>query len=628
MDKLTLQELLSIDKIVDMIKDKSPQDQILLLAELKEQARGYNITRSHNEIVKAAKDKIAIDRIASQRGKKIKDPPEEIKDFAGYHITELGIFMQLNHTLFEVCPYPIFITERYTDIDDGTEKVKLKFKRDGMWHEIVLPRAIVANSTKIIQLADNATGITSENAKAVVKYLSDVESANRYTIPIKRSVSRLGWTEDGFVPFIDDIEYTGADTYAQLYKKFHEQGDFLTWRDLCTDCIKYTIPKIILAASYASLLLKQIGVNGFCVHLWGESGRGKTVALMLAASIYGDADPKAGIIRNGKTTSNGIEPVLAFFNDCAVCFDEFTTLTQEQITDMVYKFAQGQGKGRMTKNAGLQRSYTWNNVAILSAEKPLFDSRTQSGAVNRVISIYTEGAVFGDMDMVEIANTLKANYGFGAKLFIDAISNGAVDVAKIFSRHLNEIDPDIEQKQANAAAVILTAYEIAARYVYGINDKLTAEDLLPFLAKKTDVSISSRAYENLLAWVEANYTFFDDSIIPQSKWGAYAKKSPVVHIFYTRFSEWCQKNGYQEVALLREWRNKGLIKTRNKNELKNNAKINEKLYSDVISVVIAVKGSDSLVKGLDGIVKGSDEENMQTSMNHLIAIDDDEPLPF
>src|SRR5699024_8195974 len=153
-----------------------------------------------------------------------------------------------------------------------------------------------------------------------------------------------------------------------------------------------------------------------------------------------------------------------------VFLDKLTTLTQDQITDMVYKFAQGQGKGRMTKNAGLQKTYTRNNVAILSAEKPLTDGRTMSGAVNSIISLYAEGEVLGDLDMIRIANTLKDNYGFGARLFIDALKD--IDVRAIYDRHLALIPDTVEQKQANAAAVILTAYEIASNAVYGIDDTL------------------------------------------------------------------------------------------------------------------------------------------------------------
>ena len=577
---MTARELLTIDNIISVIADKSPQEQIVLLAELKQQASDLHIAREFNNAVKLARSEI----MRRNSGKPLADIPEVITDTAGYSVTELGVFMPLQNSMLEICPYPIFPAARYTDIDDGTEKLKILFKRDNKWREIIVPRSTTANAAKIIQLADSATGINSENAKSVVKYLSDIESANRYSIPVNYATARLGWTEYGFVPFIDNITFTGAETYAQLYDKFHTKGDFNTWRELSVECLKYPSPRIITAAAYASLLLKHIGVNGFCVHIWGESGRGKTVALMLAASIYGDADPKSGIIRNGKTTANGIEPVLGFFNDCAVFFDELTTLTQDQITDMVYKFAQGQGKGRMTKNAGLQKTYTWNNVAILSAEKPLTDGRTMSGAVNRIISLYTEGEVFGDLDMIRIANTLKDNYGFGARLFIDALKD--IDVRAIYNKYTALIPDTIEQKQANAAAVILTAYEIASTAVYGIDDTLTVDELLPFLAAKDEVSVAQRAYENIKAWIEANYTYFDESEITQSKWGAYSENGNTVHIFYARFSEWCAKNGYAETALLREWRTRGIIKTRNKNEFKNNARVKGLVRSDIISLVI------------------------------------------
>lgn len=575
---MTVQELLSIDKLLDILQNEPPQTQLVMLAELKQEASKLHIARDFNNAVKIATSELK----RRQCGKQLADVPEVITDNAGYEITELGVFLPLRDGNLEICPYPLFITERLQDIDDGTEKVTLRYKRDNAWREIMVPRQTVANATKIIQLADSATGINSENARGIVKYLSDIESANRYTIPTKYATARLGWTEYGFVPFVDNITFTGADTYAVLYDKFHESGEFSKWRALCAECLKYPLPRIITAAAYASLLLKHIGVNGFCVHIWGESGRGKTVALMLAASVYGDADPKSGIIRNGKTTSNGIEPVLGFFNDCAVIFDELTTLTQEQITDMVYKFAQGQGKGRMTKSAGLQKTYTWNNVAILSAEKPLTDERTMSGAVNRIISLYADGDVFGDIDMVNIANTLKANYGFGARRFIEALKYA--DVRGIYDKYAGVIPNTIEQKQANAAAVLLTAYEIAAKYVYCVDDMLTVADLLPYLAARDEVSVSDRAYKALLDFVDANYAMFDDSDTYQSKWGR--KSDTYVHVFYTRFVEFCERNGYQPTSILKEWRSKNLIKTRNPNELKNNATIKGVAFSNVVSVAL------------------------------------------
>lgn len=186
--------------------------------------------------------------------------------------------------------------------------------------------------------------------------------------------------------------------------------------------------------------------------------------------------------------------------------------------------------------------------------------------------------------MVNIANTLKENYGFGARLFIDALNNA--DVQAIYKKYVAEIDDRIEQKQANAAAVILTAYEIAAKHVYGIDSVMTSDDLLPFLATKNEVSVSERAYENLMDWIRANYVYFDDSEINQSKWGFYGQNGDMVHIYYTRFVEFCERNGYQPTAILREWRAKNLIKTRARNELKNNAKVKGQLYTDMVTVLL------------------------------------------
>lgn len=47
--------------------------------------------------------------------------------------------------------------------------------------------------------------------------------------------------------------------------------------------------KILLAASFASALVEPMGALPFFCHVWGiDSGTGKTVGLMLAASVWGN----------------------------------------------------------------------------------------------------------------------------------------------------------------------------------------------------------------------------------------------------------------------------------------------------------------------------------------------------
>lgn len=557
-------QLLSFDYLTKKLENVPLQNKAVVLAELQQEAKKLGVSKLFASQIKLVEHNLVENKMAKMKGVILKDIPSAIKNTAGYVVTELGISLILPNSLqeVEICSKPIFITERYKDIEDGQEKVKIEYKSDSTWYSLIVPRSTIANSARITQLADFATGINSENAKEIVKYLNDIESNNRLTIPIKKSISKLGWTEYGFVPYVDDIVFSGADIYAELYSKFKEKGDFDLWKSISRQCLEYKIPKIFVSASYASLLLDFLGVNGFCVHLWGESGKGKTVAMMLSASIYGNPDSKKGIIRNGKSTENGIEPILSFFNNCACFFDELTTLPQEQINNMVYKFTQGQGKTRMSKNSTLQKTYTWNNVILLNAEKPLSDINTKSGAINRVISINTSDAIFGGMDMKNIADILRENYGFGAKRFIEAISNkeNNIDFKAIFKKYMDKVPENIEQKQANAVCSMLVAYELACKYVYEIDDNLTIQDFIDFMITKEEVSASARAYNNLIDYISANYIYFNDSAINQSKWGKYTKNKDYVLIYPNRFREWCIKNSLNENEVLVGFKNRCLLK--------------------------------------------------------------------
>jgi len=622
---MDLKQLLSFDYLMDKLKDVPIQEKALIIAELKAEGQKLKCVKPLNDQIKLVEQKIVNDKKTQLKTQKLQDIPEAIKDCAGYGITEYGITTILPQSLDEliICPKPLFVVERYQDIEDNSEKVKFTYKSDGKWYDLVVDRQLIANSNRIISLADYPTGITTENARNVVRFLNDIESANRDTIPIKIATSKLGWTDYGFVPFVDEIAFAGGDTYRNLYSKFHEEGDFEKWKDISVRCLKYQLPKLYIAGSYASLLLRDIGVNGFCVHIWGESGKGKTVAMMLASSVYGDSDSKTGIIRNGKSTENGIEPVLSFFNDCACFFDELTTLTPEQIEQMIYKFTQGQSKGRMTKGLNVQKSFTWNNVVLLNAEKPLSDTKSMSGAVNRVISMYTDSYVFGDMDMKEIADTLKKNYGFGAKLFIKAIKEYNIDVNTIFKKYLKTIPDNIEKKQANAISTMMTAYEIACKYVYQTNDVLTLNDVKDLLVTKDEVSVVMRAYENLIEYAQANYTLFNDKDYSNSisKWGKYIidNNEKYLLILSHRFDEWCAKNGHNQQMILKGLKSRNLLKTTGENRLKfkttalseNNNKVSQQDW------FIAVK----LPK---------DEENQDETKNKdntLIEISDGD-LPF
>ena len=96
-----------------------------------------------------------------------------------------------------ICHTPLIITRRLENIETSEEKIEIAFKRNGRWKYAIYPRTTVFIARNITALADLGCTITSENAKMVVKFLYALEEANKDTIPLADSTSRLGWKNNG-----------------------------------------------------------------------------------------------------------------------------------------------------------------------------------------------------------------------------------------------------------------------------------------------------------------------------------------------------------------------------------------------------------------------------------------------
>ena len=121
--------------------------------------------------------------------------------------------------IVEVCNHPIMPVERIVNIDDNAEKLRLAYRKGFEWRSVVADKEILASASKITALAKNGIAVNSENAKHLVRFLTDMESLNYDTIPEKKSVGRLGWIRGhGFSPYVEDLvfDYTIPRTIREL----------------------------------------------------------------------------------------------------------------------------------------------------------------------------------------------------------------------------------------------------------------------------------------------------------------------------------------------------------------------------------------------------------------------------
>jgi len=455
------------------------------------------------------------------------DGPFQEMDCGEWFAADWGIYRENAFGNREyACSHAIIPVERLVNIDTGEVKLKLAFKRPGKdkrWQTTVVGKDVVSTARTIVQLASQGISVTSNSASILVDYLNDIENRNYDVIPESKSIGRLGYIEgEGFSPYVDDLVFDGDASFRNLYGAVGSKGSETEWLKIALECRKMSVTaRILLAASFASPLLSVIGSLPFFVHLWGvDSGTGKTVALMLAASVWGN--PAVGsYTQTFNGTQVGQERTAAFLNHLPMCLDELqlTKNGKGQSNFDVYQLAQGVGRARGKKSGGVEMVPTWSCCFLTTGESPLTSGSAGAGAVNRVIDIECTAGTVAIKDGHRVSGVVKNNYGFAGRKFVEKLyeSDKVRDlVREIFQENFRELCAgDSTEKQAMAAAAVLTADFLATQWIFKDNNELTVKDIREFLASKEAVSAGRRAYDWLCDWVSANSNrFYTDSAGP------------------------------------------------------------------------------------------------------------------
>lgn len=413
------------------------------------------------------------------------------------------------------CLHGIMPVERLVNIDTNEEKLRIAFYKGRYWKDFIASKRDLFDSSKIIQFSALGVSVTSKSAKLLSEYLCDIETLNPDLIPETESVGRLGYIGDGsqFSPYVDDLIFDGDANYRSIYSAISESGDYTAWLTEARKCRKESLTAhIMLAAAFASPLLNKLGCLPFFVHLWGvESGTGKTVALMLAASVWGNPDI-GQYIQTFNATQVSCERTAAFLNNIPLCIDELQLSKDSHGHSKfdVYQLAQGVGRGRGNRSGGIDTVSTWSLCILTTGESPIVQASAGAGAVNRVIDIECRACESVIKDGFTTSAIVKQNYGFAGRKFVEALTDDVIADAAIRYRELFKIlsSGDSTEKQAMAAAMLLVADELADKYIFNTGEVLTVADITGFLKDKSEVSAGQRAYNFLCDYIAMNQARF------------------------------------------------------------------------------------------------------------------------
>lgn len=571
--ELTAETILSKEILTEVFDQEDEIYRAELLASLALRASELKVKTEFREVVAAYK---RIEKEMKRQEKERKSRPCSLENWTNFDgpydrmycgtwiATEEGIYSQNTGTADVLaCRHPVIPVEVLKNLETDDEQVKLAYKKRGKWKEMIVPKDIMSSANKITSLYKRGISVTSENAKCLVRYLQDIEDLNGENIPVQYSSSKLGWNSTGFLPYDTGITFDGDVRFRQVAESIKATGNRNAWYEHVENLrkSKRIEIKFMLAASFSSVLVQPLGALPYFVDLWGETEGGKSVATMVAASVWADPDENA-YIGDYKTTDTALEAKADMLNHLPLILDD-TSKKNRKIEDnfegLVYDLCSGKGKSRSNKDLGLNRENHWKNCILTNGERPLTSYVTQGGAINRILELECGERVFSDPGAT--AEFIKHNYGHAGHEFVELIKDLGIDaIREIQQEFLRQLaDDEKMQKQSLSLSIILTADKLATDYLLKDRQYISLEEAREVLVDRNELSDNERCYQFLMDKIAMNPARFDGDNENIEKWGVIEEGYAI--IYATAFSTLCKDGGFSRTSFL-SWANrKGLLQT-------------------------------------------------------------------
>lgn len=342
----------------------------------------------------------------------------------GWLLSAEGVGRRAGENTVVAIPAPLVITRRLTDVEGEAEYLGVAWPRDGRWHAEVVPRANVAASRTIVELAAYGAPVTSNTASIAVQYLADYEAYNLEILPRSRVARHLGWQgpggRDGFLWGTEllgqcepapremtateptaaaEIIFRGADEGdTQLADGYHAAGTLQGWRAAMAPIEAFPRVQLAVYAALTSPLLEILGSDNFIVSYAGATSQGKTITLRIAASCWGNPNEKSttAAIATWDATRVWFGRAPAVLNHLPLVVDDTKRASDRSlIAQMLYDVASGRGRGRGSRE-GLARNEAFRTVMLTTGEAPIVSFSEEGGTRARVLELW--GSPFGRAD--------------------------------------------------------------------------------------------------------------------------------------------------------------------------------------------------------------------------------------
>jgi putative DNA primase/helicase len=499
----------------------------------------------------------------------------------GWVLNKKGVFDDRQHRMEWICG-PLLVT--HTIVTNGVFGRVLVFRNKlgkiGTW--IINEDELQKASQGLAQeLARQGLAIRPRQGKNLVEYVGACHPSKQC-----EGISELGWHHNSDNDLIYALpEQVILPPQRNLYMRWmphgsgmtaseddHPKGSFADWQQrVSTPACQIKAGILMLSAGFASALLKFAPETiNFILNFYGKSTKGKSTALVLAASIWGNPDR---YIQSWNITELAMLDLAGNYRDRPMIMDELGEGTHKdtQIVSMLYRIASGQGRTRSSATGSVTKNKRFRTIVLSSAEYSLAQAMRNTG------KIPPDGAVHRglDIEIIDAAAELpeahrenfikkltgdcKRYYGTAGTAFVqclvDEFRDGndlkeyLRDRGKSILADFGLPSTDILLKRGLERFVLLTvAGELAARYGIMRTSGSFVREAIRGYAKAWHQSHSLASKQNNLIEDIASFIFKNERRFQKKGHTAPANcVGWIVHIKQNRFYAF-HKDGLKEAA--------------------------------------------------------------------------------
>jgi len=329
----------------------------------------------------------------------------------------------------------IFIKRLVADLYSGHELVELVFRRDRSWRTVVVPRRVMVDSRALVaEIGQLGAPVDTNSAGAVVRWLRDFEAVNERRLPRSQSVSNCGWHNvSGELVFVMggevvrrkeskvELVVERARDRVRLSRALACAGSYDGHLEALQKAWDASpLAAVTIAASLAAPVLMPLDAPLFGLHLAGDSSRGKSSMLKIAASVFGNPRDEEWVASWNSTTV-GHEMRASHLSDLPLPIDEAGVVDARERERAVYMIINGTGRSRGAKDGGLREIASWRTVLLSTGEQLLSGADSASGAQARILQFSISG--FGTLDAAgvdAVRRGTEENYGHVGREWIEA----------------------------------------------------------------------------------------------------------------------------------------------------------------------------------------------------------------